>query len=78
MIKSVWTQKVSSQKFLISSLNYTLNESIRYHIPENDLAFKKLCDVELNMKEPDTAIKQIAVGKAPGSDGITQNFLKVF
>ncbi|OOO00291.1 MAG: hypothetical protein ATN35_08060 [Epulopiscium sp. Nele67-Bin004] len=47
-------------------------------IPQINLAFKDLCDSDLTMKELDTAIKQMAIDKAPGQDGLTSNFYKFF
>lgn len=53
-------------------------ESIKEHIPQINLAFKDLCDSDLTMKELDLAIKQMAINKAPGQDGLTSNFYKFF
>lgn len=43
---------------------------IKQNIPEIDVAFKELCDSELNMKELDTAVKQMS--------DLTSNFYKFF
>jgi len=51
---------------------------LRPYIPKIELTFKEMCASEIRMAELDDAIKKIAVGKAPGQDGLTSNFYKFF
>lgn len=53
-------------------------ENLRHNIPQIEQGFKLLCDAEIQLKELDAAIERMALGKAPGQDGLTSNFYTFF
>lgn len=53
-------------------------ENIKHNIPQVEQDFQIICDAEIQLKELDNAISHMALGKAPGQDGLTTNFYKFF
>uniref|UniRef100_A0A1A8L6V8 Reverse transcriptase domain-containing protein n=1 Tax=Nothobranchius pienaari TaxID=704102 RepID=A0A1A8L6V8_9TELE len=69
--------KLYSAAFSETDSNFFFDH-IKKFIPNIDDDFAELCDADITMLELDNAVKNLAVNKSPGCDGLTSNFYRHF